>query len=160
MSPSQLEIYRLGLVGDCAEFARALSKMYPGVEFTSGRRTRESHAWAMAQNIVIGGRKWIAKTYKASPVSKALQRWLDVNPQATTAHDISEGLLGLLNGYTDEQLEALSLHFSGRAVDIQPLDGPDAAGLLMSIRTLVQQFGGRFIEREGGLRRWHCQFRK
>lgn len=160
MSPSQLEVYRLGVVGDCAEFVREMLKLHPDVVFTSGRRTRESHAWAMAQNVVLGGRRWIAKTYKASPVSKSLQRWVDKNAQATTAQDLATGLQMLLDGYTDEELSALSLHFSGRAVDIQPQDGPHGQLLLMNIRTNVERFGGRFIEREGGLRRWHCQFRK
>lgn len=160
MSPQQLEAYRLGVVGDCAEFVRHMITMHPDVKFTSGRRTRESHAWAMAQNIVIGGRRWIAKTYKSSPVSRALQRWVTATPMATTAHDLAEGLLAILNGYTDEELAALSLHFSGRAVDIEPVNGPHGQMLLMAIRSKVEQLGGKFIEREGGLRRWHCQFLK
>lgn len=160
MSPSQLEVYRLGVVGDCAEFVRMLVIECPNVAFTSGRRTRQEQAWAMAQNVVIGGRKWVAKTYKASKVNKSIQSWIDKNPNAIAAHDIAIGITEVLSLYTDEELESLSKHFTGKAVDIQPVDGSEGDFLLMSIRRLCADLGGTFIDREGGLRRWHCQFRK
>jgi hypothetical protein len=52
-------------------------------------------------------------------------------------------------------LAMLSKHLSGDAFDVQPVD-TDAAAIKKTIRGLKGL--DRFLEKEGGLIRWHAQF--
>ena len=61
----------------------------------------------------------------------------------------------MLNAATDSQLAMLSKHLSGDAFDVQPVD-TDAAAIKKTIRGLKGL--DRFMEKEGGLIRWHAQF--
>jgi hypothetical protein len=109
----------------------------------------------MASN-VVSNRKWIVQTYKDSEARAACQKWVDEHPAATTQAQIQEGLLSVFNGLTDAQLGGVSKHLSGNAFDVQPVD-QDAEAIKASIRGLKGL--ELFLEREGGLVRWHAQFR-
>jgi hypothetical protein len=148
------DIEALNLRGAARKGAYAVTKKHPSVRFTSGRRNKEDQARAMASNVVLN-RDWIEETYASSKVSKACQKWVDDNPGKTTKEDIQEGLLSVLNAATDSQLAMLSKHLSGDAFDVQPVD-TDAAAIKKTIRGLKGL--DRFLEKEGGLIRWHAQF--
>ena len=148
------EIEALNLRGAARKAAYALKKLHPSVTFTSGRRNKEDQARAMASNVVLN-RSWIEQTYAASAVSRACQKWVDKNPDKTTKEDVQAGLLSVLDEATDAQLALLSKHLSGDAFDVQPVE-INADAIKKAIRLLKGL--DRFLEKEGGLIRWHAQF--
>ena len=82
----------LDLDDDVQAVARALWEGFPGVVFTSGRRTPEAQAHAMAENVALN-RRWIVQTYARSLGSVDCQSWVDNHPEATTPAQIAAGLL-------------------------------------------------------------------
>jgi hypothetical protein len=147
------DIEALNLKGKAKTGAYALKKAHPSVTFTSGRREKEDQARAMAGN-VVEERDWIKKTYKQSTIRDACQKWVDDNPDKTTKDDIKAGLLSVFNDHTDDEVAKISKHLSGEAFDVQPVE-TDADAIKKSIRDLD---GCEFLEKEGGLVRWHAQF--
>ena len=147
-------IESLNLRGAAKRAAYALKKAHPTVRFTSGRRNRNDQARAMASNVVLN-RQWIAQTYAASIASRACQTWVDRNPDKTTKEEITAGLLTVLDKQSDGNLAQMSRHLSGDAFDVQPVE-LDAAKIKRTIRGLRGLH--RFLEKEGGLVRWHAQF--
>jgi hypothetical protein len=148
------DIEALNLTGNAKKGAYALKKAHPSVTFTSGFRTKDDQASAMAQN-VVKKRSWIGGTYYPTKVSAACQKWVDDNPEKTTQDEIAEGLLSVLNEFTEAQLAGLSKHLSGEAFDVQPVD-TDADAIKKTINGLDKLH--RFLEKEDGLVRWHAQF--
>ncbi len=136
--------------------AYQLKAAFPTIEFTSGRRDKAAQASAMASNVVLN-RNWIRQTYMDSDAIRACQGWVDQHPQVTTKADLAAGLLSVLNSLTDEQLSHVSKHLSGDAFDVQPVDD-NADAIVQFMRDLTQRMGGKFLDHEGGLRRWHAQF--
>jgi hypothetical protein len=146
---------QLNLAEPALSAARALQAAHPDVVFTSGRRGVPDQARAMAQN-VMRNRKWIARTYVATPSSRALQAWVDGHPLANQVQ-VEGGLAAIMASWSDAQKAQLSAHFSGHAFDVQPLpDGPRAEAVKAAIRALPGLT--KFLESEGGLVRWHAQF--
>ena len=84
------------------------------------------------------------------------QEWLDDNPAADTAGEIAGGLAGIMSRWTDAQRGRLSKHFSGEAWDVRPVAGARGS----TIKTAIRKLPGltKFLEKEGGLVRWHAQF--
>jgi hypothetical protein len=148
------EIEALNLRDSARTGAYALKKAHPSVTFTSGRRDKADQARAMASN-VVSNRKWIEQTYVSTTVSKACQKWVDDHEDKKTQDEIAEGLLSVLNEQTDEDLAKLSRHLSGDAFDVQPVE-TDADAIKKTIRDLKGL--DKFLEKEGGLVRWHAQF--
>jgi hypothetical protein len=148
------EIEALDLSDTARKAAYALKKAHPAVVFTSGRRNKEDQARAMAGNVVTN-RKWIEQTYVSSPLRTKCQEWVDKHPDAKTQTDIAAGLLSVFNDSTDDELGKFSKHLSGEAFDVQPVD-KDAEAIKDTIRGLSGL--GKFLEKEGGLVRWHAQF--
>jgi hypothetical protein len=142
-------------LGDTArKAAYELKKKYPTVSFTSGRRDKDQQASAMAENVVLS-RTWIQDTYAKSVARDACQKWVDDNKDKKTKNEITAGLKAVLDGLTDAQLALLSKHLSGEAFDVQPVDeGAD------DIKATIKALPGlsKFLEKEGGLVRWHAQF--
>ena len=147
-------IEALNLRGAARAAAYALKKAHPAVKFTSGRRNKADQARAMASN-VIHNRNWIEDTYAASTVSRACQKWVDGHPDAKTQEEIAAGLLSVLDVATDAHLARLSRHLSGDAFDVQPVE-TDADAIKKTMRGLKGL--DIFLEKEGGLVRWHAQF--
>jgi hypothetical protein len=156
ISPSDLDpvIEALNLRGAAKRAAYALKKAHPSVKFTSGRRNKVDQARAMASN-VVRNRKWIAETYLVNVVSKACQKWVDDNPTKKTQDEIAAGLLSVFDATADADLSRISKHLSGDAFDIQPVE-KDAEAIKATIRSLEGL--DRFLDKEGGLVRWHAQF--
>lgn len=142
----------LGLVGVTAKVAADFELAFPDAVFTSGRRSILPQAHAMAGN-VVRNRQWIAETYVHSAASAACQAWVDANLGASLA-ETADGLLGVLQGLTPEELEQLTHHLVGHAFDVQP-DGDAEKLLWLAMRAEKEK--GKFIEKEGGLDRWHWQ---
>ncbi len=148
------DIEALDLNATARKAAHELKKKFPSVVFTSGRRSKEDQARAMASN-VVENRTWIKETYAQSAARDACQKWLDEHKDKTTKEDITAGLKGVLDGLTDAQLRQLSKHLSGDAFDVQPVD-KDADKIKKAIRKLTGIT--KFLDQEGGLVRWHAQF--
>jgi hypothetical protein len=148
------DIEALDLSDTAKKAAYELKKQYPSVVFTSGRRDKAAQASAMASNVVLN-RTWIKETYATSDASTACQKWVDDNKDKKTKQEIADGLKGVMDGLTDAQLAQLSKHLSGDAFDVQPVD-KDGAAIKKAIRGLAGL--GKFLEKEGGLVRWHAQF--
>ncbi|MBU6438528.1 MAG: hypothetical protein KGQ77_13455, partial [Betaproteobacteria bacterium] len=136
----------------CAAYILKLA--HPSVRFTSGRRSLEDQARAMAAN-VMRNRKWIEQTYRPSVVRDQCQVWIDDNPDQKSAKALETGLLAVLRKAPDEELSRFSKHLSGEAFDVQPID-QDADAIKATIRGLPGL--DRFLDTEGGLVRWHVQF--
>src|SRR6202030_41337 len=94
-------------------------KAHPSVTFTSGFRTKDDQARAMAGN-VVKNRTWIQETYIQSTARDKCQKWVDDNPDEKTAEEIQVGLKSVMDDLTDNQLNLLSKHLSGEAFDVQP----------------------------------------
>ena len=150
-----LRIEDLGLAPKMEAVARDGAERFgPIVVFLSGRRTRAGQARAMALNIVRGGRRWIAATYRPSGPSLALQTWVDQHPSITDASRLTSGLAGVMARFSDDELAALSRHMTGKAFDLQPVPNPAGAVLHAYLSTHP---GIRVLDTEGGLVRWHVQ---
>lgn len=135
--------------------ALALLAAHPEVVFTSGRRGAEAQALAMAGNVALN-RRWIAATYRATAERDQLQAWVDAHPEATTRDAIAAGLLLIMETWGDAQRARLSRHFAGLAFDVRPVGGAAGEAIKMTIRKLPGLV--KFLEREGGLTRWHAEF--
>ena len=145
----------LDLTATAKAAAKDLKKKHPDITFTSGRRNVSEQASAMASNIVSGkDRKWIEKTYASAA---SLQKWVDDNPKAKTVDEIAKGLEETMNGMAESKLSQVSKHLSGEAFDVQPQDKDADA-----IKTDIKALSGltKFLDKEGGLVRWHAQFKR
>jgi hypothetical protein len=153
--PTTLEdIERLDLSPAAKRGALALHAAHPEVRFVSGRRTLARQGRAMARNIVESAdRKWIANVYVAAA---PLQAWVDAHPEATTAEQLAAGLEETLVAMSPAERTRVSKHLSGDAFDLRPVHGEDEA----AIRATIGRLPGlvKFIDKEGGLERWHVQF--
>ena len=149
-----LNIASLKLSGSAKKGAKALLAKHPEVQFTSGLRNVKEQARAMAGN-VVKNRKWIKQTYSSSKASKACQKWVDDNPKKTKKSEIQDGLNKVLSKLSKGELGKLSKHLSGEAFDVQPVT-KNAKEIKVTIRGLPGL--KKFLEKEGGLVRWHAQF--
>lgn len=131
--------------------ATILQSKHPNIQFTSGRRSVVQQAHAMAGN-VIKNRKWIGQTYLAGA---KLQKWLDQHPEAKTVDQITAGLAQVMKAMPESDLMKISRHLTGRAFDVRPVTA-NAAAIKADIRKLPGLH--KFLEKEGGLIRWHAQF--
>jgi hypothetical protein len=131
--------------------ATILHEKFPQLEFTSGRRSIFQQAHAMANNVVLN-RKWIGQTYLAGA---KLQTWVDQHPQAKTIDQVTAGLKEVMEAMAPVELTKISRHLTGRAFDVRPVTVNAAA-----IRSFIKTLPGlhKFLDREGGLVRWHAQF--
>ena len=152
-----MTIEELKLAPEAERAARLLKRQFPSVVFTSGRRGLKEQAHAMASNIfALGNRKWIAQTYLPSEASRKLQVWVDAHPLATSVEAIAAGLLSTLQAMTPEIAGQISKHLSGLAFDVEPVAVAEGSRIKEALKSLPGVV--RFLEREGGLVRWHVQF--
>ena len=149
------EIEALNLAETAHIAAYVLKKAHPSIKFTSGRRDKSDQARAMASN-VVKNRKWIEETYANSDLRTKCQKWVDDHPDKKTQTEIAEGLLSVFNTATDAELGKFSKHLSGMAFDVQPVE-KDAEAIKKTIRNLPGL--DKLLEKEGGLVRWHAQFK-
>jgi hypothetical protein len=146
----------LDLVGAAAAGAATLERQFPGISFTSGRRGLTAQARAMASNLLLN-RRWIAETYKATPQSAQLQAAVLAHPDVRTLDEIADLLQDVMGPWADHERGSLSRHFAGLAFDIQPRSGSKGEAIKAATRALPGL--DKFLEMEGGLIRWHAQFK-
>lgn len=153
-----LDIGDLDLSGAAKTGAESLKTQFGQIiVFTSGRRTVASQSKAMAQNIVsTADRKWIQKTYAASPERTELQGWVDRNPQATSVAQIQAGLSAIMDNWDDSQRLKISRHFAGLAFDMKPVRGKDEEDIVKAIKALPTYRD--FRDGENGVDVWHVEF--
>ena len=135
--------------------AAALLAAHPHVVFTSGRRDLAAQSRAMASN-VIHNRDWIAQTYTDTPQRDALQACVNGCAAGAVQGVFAAALLDAMDGWNDAELSHVSKHLSGDAFDVQPVDGPAGEAIKATIRKLPGLT--KFLDKEGGLVRWHAQF--
>jgi len=147
-----MTIEELNLAPAAKTAAKILHNKYPTLEFTSGRRTIFQQAHAMARNVVVN-RKWIGQTYLAGA---KLQQWVDKHPEAKTVDAITAGLEQTMKTMPEADLLKISRHLTGKAFDVRPVTANAAA-----IKADILKLPGlhRFLDKEGGLVRWHAQFK-
>jgi hypothetical protein len=131
--------------------ANILQSKHPQIQFTSGRRSIFQQAHAMANNVVVN-RKWIGQTYLAGV---KLQQWVDKHPEAKTLDAITAGLEQTMKTMPEPELLKISRHLTGKAFDVRPVNANAAA-----IKADILRLPGlhKFLDKEGGLARWHAQF--
>lgn len=146
-----MTIEEMNLAPIAKKAATILQTKHPQIEFTSGRRDIRQQAHAMANN-VVKNRKWIGKTYLAA---SKLQDWVDKHPQAKTVNTITAGLEQTMKEMSSAELQKISRHLTGRAFDVRPVTKNAKA-----IKADIQALPGlhKFLDKEGGLVRWHAQF--
>lgn len=146
----------LGLRGDALAVALAVKARWPFVVFTSGHRSLEEQANAMAGN-VLRSRGWIHVTYLPSKVRDACHEWVLKARHVRTRADLAFGLLMILRQHTPEEVSRLTLHVTGDAFDIDPNAPADCVEFL---RAEARRLDGKFLEREGGIKILHWQAKR
>jgi hypothetical protein len=142
-----------------AGVARAFLAAHPDATLTSGKRSVQDQARAMAENVAQNS-AWIQETYLVSDLSTALQNhvWA-LAPGDRTQQSLQDGFTAILLLATPDELRHLSFHLAGDAFDVAP-DGDqsklDTLGQLLAT-AVASGAGGKLLTREGGLTRWHMQ---
>ena|SRR5438128_2262846 len=145
-----MTIEELDLQPDVEEKARELQRMVPGVVFTSGRRTLQQQAAAMAHNIVVSGnRRWIVHTYAASIAITLLQGWVNHHPGANE-QELESGLLTIFEKLSPIQRASMSRHLTGRALDILPET--------CTVEEIEKTSPRKILTHEGELARLHVEW--
>jgi hypothetical protein len=149
------DIEALDLRSTARAAAYTLKASHPYVMFTSGRRSPRDQARAMSQNVAMN-RRWIEQTYRDSIAIRALQTWVSTHEEALLPKQIELGLFETMMAMPARQLASISKHLSGDAWDVHPIAGQIGEAVKATIRALPGLH--KFLEREGGLVRWHAQF--
>lgn len=163
--------HNYGLRGDALTVAREGHKRFgDDFEITSGRRTLEDQAAAMASN-EHRAPGWIVATYVDSDAKAACVASVQAarDRGLTSRGEILCALLGALRTLSDVELSRLTMHLSGDAFDVRPLCVEIRGVLTLTkrgkeiadwLREQASKRGGRFLDREGGLLRLHWQARR
>ena len=154
-----------GLQPQARNCALRLLMQFPILVLTSGLRNPDDQARAMAQNVFKAGIQWILNTYAPSSVKAACVVALSALQHTGTDWDqagIAATLAGVFAKFSPHQLRELSVHLSGMAFDLEPIEDERAPQILSAIREeiiAIIQAGGsaKFLDREGGLVRWHIE---
>ncbi len=109
----------LGLADSARVGAYALRAAYPAAALVSGRRGAEEQARAMAP-WVRSDRDYIRNKHVDCAATRRLQKWVDDHPENVSLEAIQQGLLKVMLTLSEDQLQGLSLHLTGRAFDMLP----------------------------------------
>ncbi len=160
----------MGLEGDALAVAEDITKRWPDVKITSGRRTLSAQALAMAKNVARDRErlrklsphlterpsKWIAQTYAGGRIVEECQDWVDRFPNADTSA-MATRFATVMSMFPSDELRRLSRHLTGEALDVQPMTGAAGEELLNALKDWAFRKGGKFLTREGSLVIWHWQ---
>ena len=148
-----MDIEQLNLEPVAEAGARKLKELFPHIDFTSGRRSLRDQARAMSQNVTLNN-SWIYQTYTGSEAAISLQDYVDHHLNQTAKH-YEDAFTTILEKFSSDQLTRLSKHLGGQAFDIRPTTQDADA-----IKTTAHSLTGltKFLDKEGGLVRWHLQF--
>lgn len=157
-----LQLEELALSG-----AVRLVRAFPGIVFTSGKRSTDSQAQAMAKNGHAvaerdgltdrdGLTKYILNTHRDTTSRALLIAELKLMKPTATLAQLAGALNNVMSRMAPEQLSQISLHVSGLAFDIKPDSVPIEK--LRAALTLLPGYS-KFLEDEAGLKRWHVEFK-
>lgn len=146
-----------GLRGEALEVALAFSAKFPTAVFSRGIRTLRTQCRDMAENVHLN-RMWILETYKASKPAMAAHAWVIANKHVRAVGDIADGLEFVLRTFSPEALESLSRHFTGDAFDLRPRSVNRE--MREWLEDEAEKRGALFLDREGGLIRYHWQAKR
>lgn len=138
-----------------AAAAQLVAKHGADIVFTSGRRTMDQQASAMASNVVTQ-RNWITDVYTETPERDLLQAWVDSHPEATTKSEIAAGLASVMKDWPIERLRKISRHVTGDAFDVKPVAGLVGDAIKKTLAALPHL--EKLLLKEGGKIIWHAQF--
>lgn len=151
------------LTGDAFTVAAELCAKFPAVVLTSAKRAVEDQARAMAQNCavqplwILGGKTQdgtqVDGTYLWSRAAQLLHNW-SASHVGNSAAQLCVDFSRILKALPVSEMGKISKHLAGLAFDVQP-SGDDSVKEFL--RAAAVQHGGRFLEKEGGLVRWHWQ---
>jgi hypothetical protein len=130
--------------------ARILADL--GAQFTSGHRDLRQQAHAMAVNVALQ-RDWVGVTYAHG---SQVQAWIDGNPEVVTIPDLAEGIYRVIAALPPGQQISHHLLMPCPCFDVQPRQDKIGVLILQTIPTLEGLT--KFLEKEGHLTRWHCEF--
>lgn len=145
----------MGLVGPALEVATDIVARFPEVKITSGRRTVEQQAAAMAGN-VVKNRDWIRQTYMLARAAHECQAFVDKHPKADRG-ELTAALTKIIGLFDEAEQRRLSRHITGEAFDVLPFVGGRAGEVLDALREWATRREGRLLTSEGGLVIWHWQ---
>ena len=147
-----------------ATIAAGYLTAYPGDTIISSLRDIPGQAAAMASRVVENrDKKWIVETYKDSGVEEACQAAVDALTAPLSLEAVAEALTNVLQGFTPEQLHALSWHLSSDAqcdaFDLSPTRDPIRIKTLECLVADCNNAGGqaRLLLVEGGQPACHVQ---
>jgi hypothetical protein len=145
------------------ELAETFLAFFPDAIITSGIRSIQSQASAMASNVVLNP-SWIRETYLSSPASVACQAAVDgmFKLETPSQDEVAAALVNALSVFDAANLRRLSWHTSGDAFDVMPVAGEEGGQMKDKLASLVRERiacggQGKFLTTEAGLVRWHVQ---
>lgn len=160
----------MGLTGEALDVANDITKRWPNVKITSGRRTIAEQALAMAKNIDkdrtrlrklsphLSERpsKWIAQTYSGGRIAEECQDWVDRHPNAPV-EAMATRFATIMAMFPPEELRRMSRHLTGEALDVAPMSGAEGEEVINALKDWAFRKAGKFLTREGALVVWHWQ---
>lgn len=146
-----LAVRVLNLHGVALAAATELARKFAGVVFASGRRTVREQARAMAANAAADV-DFVRSTYVNSLAARRCQAWVDMHLTAKQ-DQIAEAFERILCDLPDSELAHLTRHVSGDAFDVVP----STAAVRAFLVELADRHGGKFLDHEGKLLRWHWE---
>lgn len=146
-----------GLRGEALEVALEFHELFPDAIFSRGIRTLRAQCRDMAENVSQNS-MWISETYRASKPALAAHAWVMANKHVRAVGDIADGLEFVLRTFSPVELESLSRHFTGDAFDLRPRSVTRAAREWLENE--AKKRGALFLDREGGLVRYHWQAKR
>ena len=158
---SMLTIAKMQLSPNARRGAEWIRDRWPKLVFTSGRRDALDQARVMAHNTVKYGRNWIVSTYKPSPIVDTLNGFLLDRPELVDTQSIAHGFYECLLACHSGQLTSLSRHLTGGAWDAAWPGDAEGEKIVKDIQIhMPVEYGlDKVIDREGGLRLIHAQFK-
>jgi len=163
---------RWGLVPELESIVAAFLDEFPESHMNDGKRNRATQADRMAGLVVAGEvthakealprglSRWgafaLTGTYYESPMLTASVNAICLRPDVTDRAGLAALILAALAPFTDEQLDKLSKHLSGRAADLQRFGG---SRWLMARAWWARQLRVKVLYAEAGMPRLHVQLR-
>ena len=148
---------QLNLTGSALYAATKIKERFPNVVFTSGTRTLDSQARAVAQNIYrLQDSGWVSATYRDSAFIRKLNQEI-INNWASIKGNESIILQTVKRVFDNDNAGAklMSKHLIGYAFDLR-VNCVNYDELNSFVKTLPGF--NQFLTREGGLAVWHIEF--
>lgn len=166
------DLSRWGLVPELEDIVRRFLTAFPESHVNDGKRDRALQADRMSGLVVAGevrhakeplprglirwGVQTLAKTYLPSKPLYAVMSALNLHPEITDRAGLGVLIGGALAPFSDADLDKLSKHLSGRAVDLQRFGGDR---WVLAQAWIAGQTRVKVLYDEGGEPRLHLSLR-